>query len=195
MNFNSDLFKIKHNNVAPKQGLILVSEPFSPDGIFNRSVILLVEHNEKGTVGFILNKPIKKNMSELSDKFGKFDIKVSIGGPVENGNIYFIHTYGKKIPGSIKIKDNLYWGGDFKILQTLIEEKAIDDKKIRFFIGYSGWDKEQLLNEIKKDFWLVSDIEVDTIMNYDTEIWSKAVSKLGKPYKIWQYFPENPNLN
>ena len=195
MELNVDIFKIKHNNKAPEQGLVLVSEPFAPDSIFSRSVVLLAEHNNKGTVGFILNKPLNRKLSQLSKEFGNFDIKVSLGGPVGNKNIYYLHTYGKKIPGSILIKDNLYWGGDFNILQTLIESGAVNESKIRFFIGYSGWSEEQLNNEIKKDFWLVSDIDVKTIMKFDKEIWNKVVSKLDRRYSIWEHFPENPNLN
>jgi len=195
MKTEPDLFKIKHNDIDPEQGLVLVSEPFAPDSIFSRSVVLLAEHNEKGTVGFILNKPVNRKLSQLSSEFGNFDMKVSLGGPVANSNIYYLHTYGEKIPGSLLIKDDLYWGGDFNILQVLIESGAVDESKIRFFIGYSGWSEKQLDNEIKKDFWLVSDIEVETVMNYDKEIWNKVVSKLDNRYSIWQHFPENPNLN
>ncbi len=195
MNNYENIFKITHNNIKPDQGLVLVSEPFAPDGIFTRSVILLAEHNTEGTVGFILNKPVSRKISEISSEFGNFDINVSIGGPVGNEHIYYIHTYGKKIPGSIHIKDNLYWGGDFDIIKTMSEAGALDKNKIRFFIGYSGWGTEQLDNEIKKDYWLVSDIDVKTIMQNDKKIWDKVVSGLGKPYRLWQYFPENPNLN
>jgi putative transcriptional regulator len=195
MELDTNIFKIKHNNILPKQGLVLISEPFSPDLIFSRSVILLAEHNEQGSIGFILNKPVNKKLPELTKEFGNFDMKVSLGGPVENTGIFYIHTYGTKIPGSLQIKDNLYWGGDFKILQTLIESGSLDESKIRFFVGYSGWSPEQLNGEIKKDYWLVSDIDVSTVMHFDREIWNKTVSKLDKKYSIWQYFPENPNLN
>lgn len=190
-----DIFKINHNNIKPKQGLVLVSEPFAPDSIFSRSIILLAEHNAEGTVGFILNKPFNRKISDFSSEFGNFDINVSLGGPVENQHIYYIHTYGEKIPGSIHIKDNLYWGGEFNIIQTLSEAGKLDKNKIRFFVGYSGWSSEQLADEIKKDFWLVSDIDADIIMQNDKKIWDKTVSALDKPYKAWQYFPENPNLN
>ncbi len=195
MELNSDIFKIKHNGIAPKQGNILISEPFAPDSIFSRSVILLAEHNEEGTIGFILNKPLKQNLAQITDNFGNIDMKVSIGGPVSEANIYYIHTYGKLIPESIKIKNNLYWGGNFKVLQTLLESGTVDESKIRFFIGYSGWQLKQLENELKKDFWLVSDIDTKTIMRYDKKIWNKVISRLEKRYSIWQHFPENPNLN
>ena len=195
MNKKHDIFKLKHNNIIPKQGLVLVSEPFAPDSIFSRSIILLAEHNEDGTVGFILNKPFNRKISDFSSEFGNFDLNVSFGGPVESEHIYYIHTYGEKIPGSIQIKNNLYWGGEFSVIQTLSEVGKLDEAKIRFFVGYAGWTKEQLMSEINKDFWLVSDIDVGTIMRNDKKIWNKTVSELDKPYKIWQYFPENPNLN
>jgi len=191
----SDIFKLKHNGIAPKQGSILISEPFAPDAIFSRAVILLAEHNKKGTVGFILNKPVNKTISQLSSEFGKNDMKVSIGGPVENNRIYYIHTYGNKIPNSIEIIKGLYWGGDFKVLQTALEEGGIDENKIRFFVGYSGWEPNQLKEEIKKDFWLVSDIDTKTIMKNNKKIWNETIAKLGEQYQIWQHFPENPNLN
>ena len=190
-----DIFKINHNNIKPKQGLVLVSEPFAPDSIFSRSIILLAEHNEEGTVGFILNKPFNRKISDFSSEFGNFDINVSLGGPVSSEHIYYIHTYGNKIPGSIHIKDNLYWGGEFNVIQTMSEVGKLDEQKIRFFVGYAGWTKAQLADEIKKDYWLVSDIDVKTIMRNDKKIWNKTVSELEKPYKIWQYFPENPSLN
>jgi len=181
--------------MKPKQGLVLVSEPFAPDGIFSRSIILLAEHNENGTIGFILNKPFNRKISDFSSEFGNLDMNISLGGPVGSEHIYYIHTYGDKIPGSICIKENLYWGGEFNIIQTLAEAGKLDEKKIRFFTGYSGWNSEQLMTEIKKDYWLVSDIDVKTIMRNDKKIWNKTVSELDKPYKAWQYFPENPNLN
>ena len=88
MELNSDIFKIKHNGIIPKQGSVLISEPFAPDSIFSRAVILLAEHNKDGTVGFILNKPIDRTLAQITEEFGNNGMKVSIGGPVENGNVY-----------------------------------------------------------------------------------------------------------
>ena len=195
MNDNNDIFKIQHNTIKPKQGLVLVSEPFAPDSIFSRSIILLAEHNEEGSVGFILNKPFNRKISDFSSEFGSFDMNVSLGGPVESEHIYYIHTYGEKIPGSIHIKGNLFWGGEFRVVQTMSEIGKLDENKIRFFVGYSGWSSKQLINEIDKNYWLVSEIDVKTIMKNDKKIWNKTVSALEKPYRAWQYFPENPNLN
>ena len=55
----SDIFKITHNNVIPEKGHILISEPFLQDAYFQRSVVLLVEHDSKGSMGFVLNKKLE----------------------------------------------------------------------------------------------------------------------------------------
>ena len=195
MKLNTDFFKIKYNNVAPRKGMLLVSEPFAPDYFFKRSVVLITEHNENGSSGFILNKPINKKLPEISSEFGNFDVSVSLGGPVSRENIYYIHTLGNVIPGSINITKNLFWGGEFEILKTIISSGKILKNQIRFFIGYSGWQAKQLETEISKDYWLVTNTDINTIMNYDKVIWEKVVSLLDDKYQIWANFPENPGHN
>lgn len=190
-----DLFTIKYNDIKPQQGRVLISGPFAPDLYFSRSVVLLTEHNNEGSIGFILNKPIKKSLSEISTEFGNFDAPVFLGGPVNRDNIYYIHTLGDKIPNSIKIDNNLYWGGDYIRLKQYIDSGLINKNQIRFFVGYSGWGEKQLEGEIKRDSWLVSDIEIEKVMNTDLKIWNKMVYKLGKKYRAWVNFPENPNFN
>ncbi len=190
-----DIFKIKSNKIKPKQGMILVSEPFGSEPFFQRAIILLIEHNKSGTVGLILNKPTGHKISELSDEFKNFDSPLLVGGPVKNKNIFYIHTFGKSIPNSVHIKDNLYWGGNFDIIQLLKSGGKNQRNRIKFFVGYAGWVAGQLDTELSNNFWLVSDIDVNTIMNYDKEIWKKTVNKLSKEYSIWANFPENPIFN
>jgi len=195
MKLEMDLFKIKYNDIKPKQGRVLISAPFADDSFFSRSVVLLTEYNKEGSVGFALNKPVKKMLPEISTEFGDFNAPVFLGGPVSRDNIYYVHTLGDKIPDSIKIKNNLYWGGDYKILKKLIDQGEVKTSQIRFFVGYSGWEENQLDTEIKEDSWLVSDISSENVMDYTIKIWKKMVSKLGESYKAWTNFPENPNFN
>lgn len=195
MKHEVDIFKIKSNKIKPEQGMILVSEPFNSDRFFQRSVVLLLEHNKSGTVGLILNKPTNHKMSEISEKFNNFDSDLLMGGPVSNENIYYIHTLGKSVPGSTLIKDNLYMGGNFDIIQLMISGGTVKENQVKFFAGYSGWASGQLQNELSKNFWLVTDIDVRTIMNYDKKIWGKTVNKLSEEYRAWANFPENPIFN
>ena len=196
MELNLDIFKIESNNVAPKKGRILLAEPFLPGNYFSRSIIFLVAHSDKGAVGFILNKKVDFPIQEVVPDFPEFEGEVHIGGPVATDSIYFIHKLGDKIPGSIQVTENLFWGGNFDVLKKIIGMGMVSPSDVRFFLGYSGWDSGQLEDEIKENSWLVNDVEEANIMNtFSPKSWADYVKKVGKRYSIWENFPENPSLN
>jgi putative transcriptional regulator len=196
MNFNPDIFRIQSNNVLPRKGRILISEPFLPGNYFNRAVILLVAYSKKGSVGFILNKKVDFQIQDYVTGFDDFDAGVYIGGPVSTDSIYFIHKRADLIPGSIQVLDDVYWGGDFEEMKRLVNLGIILPDEIRFFLGYSGWDGGQLEREIKENSWLVDDVESNLLLKeLGAESWVKFVKKVGKQYSIWENFPENPSLN
>lgn len=191
-----DIFKIKTNNIAPQKGRILIAEPFLMGNYFNRSVVLLVAHSDKGAVGFILNKRVDFPIHEIFPDFPEFDAQVYLGGPVSTDSIYFIHKLGDKLPGSIQVLENLYWGGDFVELKRQIKVGLLQPSDIRFFLGYSGWDSGQLEQELKEDSWLVTDVDENVVMNeLNQASWVDFVKKAGSRYRIWENFPENPALN
>ena len=196
MNDNLDIFKIQSNNITPQKGRILIAEPFLPGNYFNRSVVLLVAYSNKGAVGFILNKKVDLAIHDIIPGFPVFDGDDYLGGPVSTDSVYFIHKLGKKLPGSIQVMDNLFWGGDFEVLKQLIHEGQIDPTEIRFFVGYSGWDSGQLEREIKEDSWLVNDVDEEMIMRQlHHDSWAEFVKRVGTRYKVWENFPENPAMN
>lgn len=196
MSDNLDIFKIKTNNIAPQKGRILIAEPFLGGNYFNRSVVFLVAHSEKGAVGFILNKKVDFPIQDVFADFPEFDAEVYLGGPVATDSIYFIHRLGDALPGSIHVLGDLYWGGDFEILKRDIRKGIINPKDIRFFLGYSGWDAGQLEDELKEDSWLVTDVEQESVMKrLDENSWLDFVKGAGSRYSVWENFPENPSLN
>lgn len=100
------------------------------------------------------------------------------------------------MPNSIHIFENLYWGGDFAVLKDLIEQKKVLPDQLRFFAGYSGWSAGQLNDEIKENSWLVSQIDVKSIMSLSTDnLWEQSLRSLGGRYRMWSNFPENPSMN
>ncbi len=196
MKENLDIFKIKTNNVPPQKGRILIAEPFLHGDYFSRSVVFLVAHSEKGAVGFILNKKIDFRLQDVFLDFPEFDANVFLGGPVAADSIFFIHKLGEKLPGSIKVLGNLFWGGDFDALKNLISKGFVKPTDIHFFLGYSGWDAGQLEDEIKDDSWLVTDVEENAVMRDANDVsWTDFVKKAGNRYSIWENYPENPSFN
>lgn len=189
-----DLFKIE-NSIVPQQGRVLVSGPFLHDIYFSKSVILIAEHNDDGTIGFVINKPVTLNVKEILKDFPDFNANISLGGPVNTNTIQFIHNVGNIIPKSIKILDNLYWGGDFDALKDLIDDGIVNNTNIKFFIGYSGWTPNQLNEEIKENSWLVTELNDNELMKRNDNVWADTLSNLGEKYKIWTNFPDNPSFN
>ena len=81
---------------------------------FRRSAVIIVDHNHHGSVGFVLNKLHEFSSQDIIPEIN-YNFPIYRGGPVEMENLYFIHNQPKKIPNSLKIKNNLFWGGDFKL--------------------------------------------------------------------------------
>ena len=128
-----------HNKLSPKKGRVLITEPFVDNDDFGRTVILLCEHNEEGSFGFVLNKYLDIEIDELVD----FDIsltKVSKGGPVGGNYLYFLHTLGDEIDNSVHVVGNIYSGGSFEEIVQRAKLGLIKEKSVRFFLGYSDFD-------------------------------------------------------
>ena len=186
-------FIIRSNSLEPKQGNILISEPLMNDFHFGRSVILLIDHQEsEGSFGIIINKTLNANVSQIVDDFPDFDATVYLGGPVADNQLFFIHTLGDLIPESIPIIDGLYWGGEVETLKTLIATGIANEENTRFYLGYSGWDAGQLVDELVRNTWAIGDITAEQFLNTPSEqMWSSFVQMLGEPYKMWNRFPKN----
>jgi len=185
------------NKAKPEKGSILISEPFLTDDYFARSVIFLCDYNEEGSFGFVLNKYIDTNLSEVVQDFPDINFKVSIGGPVDTSNLFYIHNFGEALDGAQEIVGGLSIGGSFENMKTILSETPEKSKGIRFFIGYSGWEKGQLDEELKEKSWVVvNGIKRETILNTENDqLWKDIMSRLGGKFKVMSEFPNNPSDN
>lgn len=143
------MFDLKvHNQLKPAKGKILITEPFLDDEYFSRAVILLCEHNEEGSFGFVLNNFVDFKMNELTE-FPEIDTKISLGGPVGTKNLYFIHTAGNLLDGSILISDGIYYGGDFNQLKKLYAAGSYYRPASQIFLRVFRLDSESIRRRIK----------------------------------------------
>jgi putative transcriptional regulator len=195
MQIHYDFFQTE-NTLLPQKGRILISEPFLMDNYFKRSIVLITEHSDEGTVGFVLNKPINMKVNEIMNDFPKINSIVSLGGPVQTNTLHYIHTLGDIIPGSVRVIDNIYWGGEFGVIKKLLETGTLNNENIRFFLGYSGWQANQLDEELNENAWVVADMRPEEIMRPMSKIfWNKTLNRMGKKFQMWSNFPENPQMN
>jgi putative transcriptional regulator len=191
-----DKIKIKTNNLKPARGRILISEPFLVDYFFKRSVVLLAEHNDEGTFGVILNKPVRAKFNDVVKDFPFFETRLYLGGPVQGDSLFFIHTLGDEIPESSEVLDGIFWGGDIEMIREMIAVGKITSDQIRFYIGYSGWAPQQLDDELKRNSWVVSHINAEQILKTKPKLmWDKALRQLGGDYSLWTNFPDDPTSN
>ena len=190
MNFNPN------NILAPAKGRLLISEPFLDDPHFKRTVILLCDHNEEGSFGFVLNNYVSLKISDVIPDMNPFKTKVSIGGPVNKNSIFYLHTFGDTITNSEHIFEDVYMGGDFDEIKEKVNSGLNSPSDIRFFVGYSGWGKDQLSWELKEKSWIVSAAVSEQVMNTQNHnLWSQSLRAMGKDFAILSNFPSDPNLN
>lgn len=196
MGIDINLFNINHYLAKVEKGKCLISEPFSPDSYFGRSIVLITEHSEKeGTVGYIINKPVEIKIKELFPEFPDFNAPCFVGGPVNPDTVHYLHNRIDLLPASTHVANDIYWGGDFDLLKEHVEEGRISENEIRFYLGYSGWAPQQLYQEIEDKFWIVSDIDSDKIMTAHENIWKEILNEMGESYSLWANAPTNPGMN
>jgi putative transcriptional regulator len=182
--------------LEPSAGILLIAEPFLKDPNFMRTVVLLCDHQEEGGFGFVLNKHIKHTIGEIIPELEGIKMPIFFGGPVQADTLHFLHVCPDQIPGSHEITDGIYWGGDFGIIKDLLLKKKLNQKDIRFFIGYSGWGSNQLSEELKSKSWITTMAKQDIVFNYNPEdIWKESLKLLGEEYSLMTNFPIDPQLN
>lgn len=180
---------------TPAKGRLLIAEPFLGDPGFERTVILLTDYNNDGAVGFVLNRPLDLRMEQVLDSFPKYETPIFFGGPVQQNNLYYLHKRGDLITESVEVLPGLFWGGRISAVKEMLRVGLMTADDIRFFLGYSGWSKDQLLGEIKERSWLVVKPKLDLLKSDARSLWKNLLLDIGGDYRLWANSPSDPILN
>lgn len=159
-------------------GSILISAPSLQDPYFDKVVIYITEHNEKGALGFVMNQLFERRFNELTEFRTSQPFPLYAGGPVDREKLFFIH----RIPGSIAagtpVADGVYYGGDFKQAVQYINTASDAERNLRLFIGYSGWDAHELEAEIEEGSWLPVQASVTTLFEASEQsLWEELYKR------------------
>ncbi|MBI45207.1 MAG: hypothetical protein CMG66_03470 [Candidatus Marinimicrobia bacterium] len=159
----------------------LVAMPSITDPIFKKSLILICDDNKDGTMGLIVNKPIEiddvllmqnQNLLQIQDS------KIYFGGPVNLHEGFVLHEPNYHTEQTINISNSLSLTSNDKVINDINKNNGPDN--FLFTLGYSGWDKNQLNNEIQNGDWLIVPADVDSIFKKnDEEKWNSYSSLLG----------------
>lgn len=178
------------------EGNILVSHPLMHDQFFRRSVIYLTNHSNDGALGFMLNYKTNYKIRDIKPEIKNGNFPIYEGGPVAKNQLFYIHKLGDNLSDSIKIKNDIYFGGDFYQLMHMLEHGKIKPYEIRFFAGYSGWGIGQLENEIKSNHWLVNNnVESDFFGNDPQDLWRLQLTEIKNSFGVFAEFGNDPSLN
>ena len=189
--FNENL----NDNPEVKPGNLLLAEPMLADPNFQRSVILVCEHDrEQGSFGLVLNQLAEVIVSDpLLRPY--LEGNLYVGGPVQQNTLHYIHSL-PSITGSIPLGDGLLWGGDFQELQQALRSGEAQPGNCRFFIGYSGWAPQQLDGEISQNSWVIARTSPSIVLSTPADdLWKAVLTQMGGKYAMYTNFPTDPSLN
>lgn len=167
----------------------LIAMPGMKDGNFAGTVVYLCEHNDKGALGLVINKPIDINLKHL---FEKVDLSlerpdlasrpVFFGGPVQTERGFVLHesldAEGGHYNSTLKVADGLEMTTSRDVLEAL--SNGAGPRNVFITLGYSGWGAGQLEEELSRNGWLTVDAKPDIIFNTPVEQrYDQALSLLG----------------
>ena len=184
-----------NSRINLKKGYLLVAQTLLMDSYFNRSVILICDHNKNGTIGLQINKPLKSKIKSIISK-PLIDQKVFLGGPVDK-NIFFLHKNNMFANDSVKINNHLFFSKNIDYIESLILDNKIQQNQFKLFIGYTGWDSGQLEEELNENSWIVvPKFDINIIFSNDyNNIWKEVLNNSSKIHKMFSNYPINPRLN
>ena len=177
------------------KGKILISTPDISGDLFSRSVVLIIEHDNNGAFGLILNKKNKNIALRLKDALGQ-DVEIYEGGPVDTDRFFFLIKGEIITENYLKIDNEFYLTEDLASVIEAFVDGRIELSKIKVFAGYSGWSALQLEAELMNKYWTpVETYNVDYTSPNDQTLWKKMMQNLGGEVLIWANAPDDFNLN
>jgi len=192
---------------ASLDGYFLISETELADPNFHRTVVLIVNHNEEGAFGLVLNRPAGASLGDVVEELSDCDAgkaTIFIGGPVEQHYLFTLHS-GLPEESTSKFSFSPTRGIVFEPVFHSIEDylqnewperPERDRPSFNFYLGYAGWGPGQLEHEIEEDAWIVIPADSQIVFNEDpSEGWNAALTKKGGLYRIIAQTGFKPSLN
>ena len=192
---------------AHLDGYFLVSETELVDPNFQRTVVLLVNHNDEGAFGLVVNRPADITLGNLIPEFddrpvGK--LPAYFGGPVEQHYLFTLHSglpESAESDYALRPTDGLVFEPVFHAMEHYLRDDwshldAVVRPRINFYLGYAGWAPGQLEDELANGAWLVIPAAPEIVFHPDPdEGWNAALTRKGGIYHVVAQTGSKPSLN
>jgi len=178
------------------KGQLLLDSGRLRGSFFQRTVVLICQHDAEGAFGLVLNRPVGSSAGDLIVADLPDNMKTCplfLGGPVQRSALSFLHT-DSFIPDA-NVLPNLSLGHS---LDTLVEiaESLSSTRKIKMFAGYAGWSPGQLEDEMKRKAWLIHPASLELVFEPNPEqLWQSILRQKGWQYRLLAQMPEDLSLN
>jgi putative transcriptional regulator len=139
-----------------KAGIYIKSTAALIGSLFEHTTILIIEHNEEGSIGLVINKSFEKSLHELIEFNHSKPFPLMDGGPVDREHLFVLHKRPDLIDGGKQIPNGLYLGGNMEQVIEAINTRVAHKEEIQLFIGYCGWDVGELEAEVEEGSWALS---------------------------------------
>jgi len=168
------------SNVKPAPGMFLVARRTLGDSHFGQTVIYLVEHDEHGTLGVIVNRSSKISLSDVLPDLDGGDESAYVlhyGGPVGLPMLLMLGRGESGVKGMAHVAEDVYFSSERSVLEeALAGNKPVN--QLRFYIGYSGWGAGQLEFELERDSWYVVAADSSAIFSSEADsLWGRLVER------------------
>jgi putative transcriptional regulator len=172
---------MRTSEIAP--GLLLAM-PQLEDPNFARAVVLMIQHNDQGSFGIVVNRPSETPVIEVMSPLGMRwrgdpSAVLWVGGPVAPESGWLLHEPTRAIAGegTVDVADGIALSTSPEHFRTLVEKPPT---RLRFFAGYAGWGAHQLESELAQGAWLTADVTPTLIFDTPHErMWESALRSLG----------------
>lgn len=179
------------------QGHFLIASPRLIDGNFFKSVVLIIQHNDAGAMGLVLNKPLDVEVAaawkQVSESACKVDGFLHQGGPCE-GPLMVLHKDDSL--SQIEIRPGVHFTTEREAIEELVARAAGSTK---FFVGYAGWTAGQLEHELDEGSWLTQAASGDDIFRLDDALWDDLFKRASRaaafPFINPKLIPPDPTVN
>ena len=170
------------------RGKLLIASPGLTD-FFRRTVVLVLEHNEEGAVGVVLNRPsetpVDEAVPELPVLVDPGEV-VHLGGPVGPDSVILLARFENPDEAASIVLD------DLGVVDPAVDSP--DLRAVRVYAGHAGWAPGQLDDELESEAWIVEPAHADDPFD-EGDLWSDVLDRKGGGYTLLARMPEDPSLN
>ncbi|GGH63302.1 putative transcriptional regulator [Filimonas zeae] len=139
-----------------KTGTIITATSLLKDTFFEAAALLITQYNDKGAMGFVINKRFERTLNQLAEFKNGLPFPIYDGGPVDREHLYFIHRRPDIVTGGEPVCEGVFLGGDFAAAVKAINNSKLTEQDVKIFLGYCGWDTAELEAEIEEGSWEVT---------------------------------------